>query len=380
MTTHEQSSSPARTLRAADPAEVLAEARVSLQTIPRDCLILIGHADRRSSPLITCVALEHVLGDRDAVDLEHLMMVMSGHGCTGAFALVLAGSGYDETRTGDEETVRAAARVLLAAAHLLPATFDVPEVRVASAGQSRPVLMHITDDGDHDLLVGPPESLAPIETTLVAAQAVASGTTIPSEDDTGHEALLSARADVLARCRQFPALPMEHTWDRALTALHALRRGSHAPGSAAYVTDCEHVAAFLDTLTDPASVRVFLTQCTQDARLREKISRDGVQTLVSESRLRPQRRVCAGGPWYEALDAMAGILTPQRGKKFSDSRDEARDNLDLLIAILAWWNYRFATSGQRADAVLERSADDPLALLLAEITRIPVAPAWCPTP
>src|SRR5690625_7930077 len=82
-----------RHLRAHDPAELIAEARLCLGLIPRDSLVLFGHDGRRTSPLVTRSVRRQLLAPEERGHLENHLELMRRRGCRGAFALILIGDG-----------------------------------------------------------------------------------------------------------------------------------------------------------------------------------------------------------------------------------------------------------------------------------------------
>jgi hypothetical protein len=152
--------------------------------VPRDCLVMIGHSARRSSPLATRVALRDVGDGPGGVDLPRHLELLERAGCDGAFAIVLAGDGFEtveQSRTDDAR--RVALEVVRAAALRGPGGFDVPEAWVVSDGWADSLALTPEDDGTFALrLHQQQEPLTAPRDTLVGVQEIHAGRMVPEED------------------------------------------------------------------------------------------------------------------------------------------------------------------------------------------------------
>lgn len=384
-----------RTLRADQPAELLAEARLLLGAVPRDCLILVGHVRRRSAPFLARIGLERPLlaGPEDG-RLAHLLEQMARQGCTGAFGLVVLGDGY-ERGPRDQEVAAAISwcAALLIEAARRPDPFDVPEMWVLAEERAFDVLVRPvagtpegtdapdgagapSSDEAFDLAISPPQVLPPVDSTLVAAQAVAAGEALPVERPEVEAALERARPRIDALRRRLPAPPLEIAWERAVAALSRLGREPADPSGADHVTDCEHVAALLDLCDAPEGADTLLSLAVPSRPGSPTAGGACIDQLLTDPSLRPHRRICAGGHWYETLMALRRLCRPEGAGPGVEPPDQAWVSLTLALALLAWWNQRHATAAELAEEVLARRPGHGLALCLLQMTGIPVRPAW----
>ncbi|MFC0002282.1 hypothetical protein ACFFLC_16175, partial [Brachybacterium conglomeratum] len=94
MTTHITPADPGRHLgAAADPAELLAEARLSLYEAPSDCLLLSGTAAPGRQPLITRSSLHDLLAPCGGENLRRHVRLVAERGAEGMHALIVIGDG-----------------------------------------------------------------------------------------------------------------------------------------------------------------------------------------------------------------------------------------------------------------------------------------------
>lgn len=382
-TSQRTAQTPARTLRADSPAELLAEARMAMGAVARDCLILIGHAGRRSSPVVTRIPLED-RGGPQAELVDGLLEQMARQGCTGAFGLVVLGDGYERgPREADvAEAIGWCALVLATASERTPHPFDIPELWVLAHERAIDVLLRPVPDpggGDEpsfDLAIGPPEVLPPLDSTLVAAQAVAEGRTLPAARPEVDVALEDARPRIAALRGRLPAPPLELAWERSLAALARLAGGAHRPGSDEHMTDCEHVAAFLDLCDAVDAIDTLLTLAFPSHRGLELSPGAGIDVMLTDPTARPHQRICAGGHWYEGLGTLRRLARDPHGSGGPGHADQAWVSLSCVLAVLAWWNQRYATAAELAQEVLADLPDHGLALCLDQMTMAPIRPAW----
>lgn len=383
---------PHRTLRAHDPAELLAQVRALLREIPRDCLALIGHRHRSSVVMCAHLPLTDAIAMGAPPMMGELLDELGRHGCTGAFALVVLGDGYGAVGQDAEGLVGAcslATAVLDAAegrellqARGAGAVFDIPEVWVIAEGHARP----LRTDG-----IGHARPLRDVRDTLVEAQAVLAGEPRVRER-TGDDPVVGAmRSALLGRADKWAPEVEPDTvgalWRAALSALNGLEgvpcrrdaggRAPEPPAVPATVTHCEQVAQFLLALWRRPVRDAFLAtlaQRGQELRLRRP---EDVVDFMARSGHRPHESIRAGGEWYEAI---ARILAASRPTSRLEVGPLARGwaNLAAVLALCAWWNQRLATAGRLADEVLDQDPDHELARLIQRMADAPLRPCRSP--
>ncbi|MBK0329863.1 hypothetical protein I8D64_00385 [Brachybacterium sp. MASK1Z-5] len=395
---------PPRTLRADDPSELLAEARVTLGCVPRDCLVMIGHSGRRLSPLATRIALRDVGDGPGGVDVPRHLALLDRAGCDGAFVLVLAGDGWEsveESRTDDAR--RIALEVVRAAALRGPDGFDVPEAWVVSGGCAESFALTPEDDGAFALRVLEwPGPLTHPRDTLVGVQEIHAGRRVP-EDDPAAEREMRMIGDALRDVASGEGVPGSRpgafeTSARWHALLGALRRAripgavagevpgtGEAPGSGGddlSMSHCERLAGMRDLLAAPDAALSLLHVLSG---LEEEGEDGGIEGLVrfvarlaADPSLRPASRICAGGEWFEALLAMRMACEGTGSAPMVGASAGAWTALGTALAVLSWWNHRFATADDLAQEIEMRGEDEVLALFLLQIARARVRPAWRP--
>jgi hypothetical protein len=394
---------PPRTLRADDPSELLAEAHVCLGDVPRDCLVLIGHTRRRSSPLATRIALRDLSSSGGGVDLLGHLETMRRAGCDGAFALAIAGDGLRPVEPERADQVRMTALEVVRAAVLSgPGVFDVPEAWALAGGRAERFVLE--PDGDGQLLLGiqeHPEALRPPRDTLVGVEEVRAGRRMP-HDDPGADAALRRLGDHLRTvtavaahgpsvspdsprpaadlCEQVGALSRRLHRVRSLLVRSEPSETAAPDEGGQLMTECEQLAALRRSLAAPGSRTVLLETVTG---LRAPTPDGSFDALVARLRtdpsLRPGRDICAGGEAYRTLEEMRLLLEGTGESPLDGESARAWAAISTALAVLAWWNHRFATAGDLAEEILMRCERDPLAPFLLQLADAPVRPAWQPT-
>ncbi|WP_422117377.1 hypothetical protein [Brachybacterium sp. UNK5269] len=380
MTTNTSPADPRRRLLDADdPAELLAEARLCLRESPTDALIMVGAGAPGLAPVLTCSSLQELLAPTGERHLHRHLELLRRRGGPQAHALIVVGDGYQDV---PEPVVRAVLRqagelLRCAARDLGPAPFALHSLR-AAAGASCWELLAVRDgDGVEPSRAGP---LRPFQDTRAAAAAVLTGNPLPHPEpedpvlaEIGHRLRLPPRD--LATSADIGEL-----FTAARTALGRLRAGSGPAPDAAGMTQCEQIAEFLSAVAVDRLHWELLAQCVEHGA-EQRIERETLlQVLVSDPRWRPHPDVCAGGPWYQALERLRVVAgagdapaAPARGTARSAWRA-----LTALLVMLAWWNHRFATAGGLVDELREREPESTLAPLLSRMTDAPIFPAWWP--
>jgi hypothetical protein len=425
MTSTQQTASPIL-LHADEPAELLAQARLFLGTVPRDCVVLIGHDTDHGAPLATMVSLSDVRADlrdrgevgtdpdgsaHDATDMARRsllgaqVLALRTHGCAGAFAIVVLEDGY--LPCADEKNVDlaqwAAAQVLLAA-HDVRGDFALAEVCVVLEGEATRVRMLGTDREGMDLAVRAEGEIPAVEDTLVAAQAVAAGWVVPDEDLEGRARVRRAGAMMRAALVAAAGEGVPAGWavpeggadgprvpelDRAASALWRLRRGGSDALEERSVSECEHLLPAVSRLATISGWNTVLRQVVCGGSVPvdglDPCPDDVLVALLEDPARRPDVDVRAGGSLYEALIDLRELLdgaveaepSPSSGTEESDLM-RAWVHASVVLGLLAWWNHRFATAGHIADEIGRRPGREDLARLLTHLTEGPLRPAWRP--
>lgn len=358
-------------------------ARLHLQLVPRDSLVLIGHRRRRTTAVTLRTDLEMVLEDGHGRRLEEVFDMLRAEGATGAFALVVLSDGYtapdpdDSSSPEEREELGAfvAARLLMTALSMLPQEFDVPEVWVLAAGRARPFRMEPAPEGEagFDLASGPAQDLAPISSTLMAADAVLAGGRVPDGPDPARSARRGHRRAVRAAEVVRPAPPLPIAWERACAAIDALGVGTVSDES--QMTACEHLAGFVEAMAGPDSAETLLgllagppTGSLEDLLLR----------VLRHPRCSPEVSIRPGGRLFVALESVVEMSAPDPADAALTGWWEGWANTASVLSLVEWWNHRYAQGGDLADSVLARDPGHPLARCAAQLTTIPVPPRWRP--
>lgn len=371
-----------RLLHAHDPAELIAEARIALGQIPRDCLLLFGHDGEHSSPLVTRSDRSHLLAAGGREHLENHLDLMRRRGCRGAFAVIVLGDGYgDVSEQLLAETISRGGTMLLSTAHhLLPEPFEIDRLWVAGGGASRELLLGEETQQAYELWISPPSPLRPFDSTRSAAHAVLTGQPTPQELS-AHSALPALAGDLRLRRLEPDGTDPQTVFAAAREAVARLDAGTGTTNPETYVTDCEHLSRLLSALAVDSLHWELLALCV-DRGQAQVIDRDRLlQELTSDPAWIPDPDVRAGGSWYLTLEkcraaASAIAIGPEAPQRLL--AEEAWRGLTVLLALLSWWNHRFATAGGLVDELWAREPDSTLAPLLARLTDEPIAPAWWP--
>lgn len=383
MTTDISSADPdPRLLRAHDPAELIAEARICLGLIPRDSLVLFGHDGRRTSPLVTRSDRRHLLAPEGREHLENHLELMRRRGCRGAFALLLIGDGYESVpeELMIETAGRAGAMLLTTARFGLVEPFVIERLWVVGAGTGRElVLGQGSTQEEIRLWVSPPRPLREFSETHAATHAVLTGHQTPRDLPLGG-VLAAAGADLRLRGVDPDRTDARDLFDAARAAVSRLGAGA-AHDHDRYVTDCEHLALLLSAVAVDSLHWELLAQCIDRGQDRP-VDRDRLlQELTKDGRWRPHADVCAGGSWYSTLETLR-VVARVRAEATSGEQEVLAEaawrGLTVLQALLSWWNHRFATAGDLVDELWTRDPGSTLAPLLSRLTDEPIAPAWWP--
>lgn len=387
MTTHRAHGAPPRhqrTLRIHDPAEILALIRLELGAPPRDSIALVGFRDRRATVLSLRFDLLPLLRGDAAASLEEVLEVLARAGATGAAGVVVVGDGYEPVGEGraESEGVPGALRVLAAA---LGSAIELPELWVVASGGARPVRIDaprpVGPDDELTVLLGDPVPLAAEDSTLVAAQSAFAGVRRPrgSEDALvlSVRALLAAGVGASAPCR-LPRPRIEETWRRAAAALREVERGRGDGDPACEMSACELVRELVLDLASTARRDALLGHLiTRGQGTAAAAGEDAIELLMDPSR-RPHESICAGGSRYEVLRLVEAATRPAAGAGPGDGDPRLVSgwaNTAAMLAVLAWWNHRFATSAELVDAILRVRPDHSMARLVALLNE-QVMPPW----
>lgn len=384
MTTNISPADPARHLRSAeDPAELLAEARLSLHELPSDCLLLAGTGGRGTPPMLTRSSLRDLLAGNGAAHLASHLALMALRGSGGVHALVVIGDGYQGVL---DEVIH---EVLPRAAHLLRSAGTGPDatgarllsVRGAADGRRwelTPVDPSAPRGAQRALPAG---TLREFAETRAAASAVLRGRAIPRPAQADPRlAAIGRRLALPPVDLASPADPMA-LLESAETALAALRDGAEDAFAAEDMTKCEQLAALLSALAVDRLHWELLARLVEHGRERTIEREELLQELCRDPSWRPSQDVCAGGRWYRLLEEVREVATGALDAAVGSGRGTARPAwraLTTLLVLLSWWNHRFATAGRLVDELREREPESTLAPLLSRMTDTPIFPAWWP--
>lgn len=414
-----------RTLRAREPAELLAQVHLQMRAAPRDSIALIGHVGRRRTVVTARIDLAQATGHGGPGAVTDLLSALVGAGADGAFGIVVVGDGRErvchashcpahpddghgscedpqdlmaEPCEAELDGVLAAMRLLALAGTAAPG-FDLGELWVLAGSRATAVRAHAMSPGAHlhdgggapcpstgadaiDISVAPPVPLDGADSTLVAAEAVLAGEDAPGADGPGPGPLRAVL--ILDPPTPSPALPrprIEETWRAALEALSSYRARRDEPSSAVCMTVCERLCVLSADLRDPLR-RDRLTAIFLGRGKGDRTPCSGPPShLLRDPRSVPHASITPGGQWYEGLALAEAVLRPPGAPHPRTERYVAQDawcDLAALLALLAWWNHRFATAGSLADDVCRHDPEHSLARWVALMAGAGLPPAWTP--
>lgn len=378
-----------RTLRIHEPAELLAHVGLLMGAVPRDSVALLGIGDASTTGLALRSDLDIVLGDSGVEMLDHMLGILGQHGAREAAAIVVLGDGYDD-RDQEEmlaDGAPAAATMIRAAGG--QGDIEIGEVWIVGGGTAwRLRLAEPPYPGapwwETELELRGPEILADEESTLVAAQAVAAGESLPrSGADPVITRLAPVLADLSATARRvvLPRPPLREVWADALAALAAPGVVADEGDRAAIVTACERIIDLVGDIASVACRDQMMALMVGRGHRPGELTPDEAISIMTGSQRRPHSSVCAGGEWYETLRRIEESIRPEEvgGVCSLPARMvNGWASVSCLLALMAWWNHRFATAGALVDRVLALRPEHSLARLADVMASRPVAPGWMP--
>ena len=411
MTTNFTPADPGRRLRAADdPAEMIAEARLSLHETPVDCLLLAGTGGRGRPPVLTRSSLRELLGPRGPGNLRRHLTLLRERGGEAVHALIVVADGHQSVLPSlvHDVLTRAGAQLHDAVADLapegpalltlrgaadgrrwavVPCDYDSPPA--AGPGGPRPSeddgaevsVAALRPDGP-DLRVLPIGPLREFSATRAAAAAVLDGRAIPRPAPS--DPLLGE----IGRTLRLPPPDLASAADpgrllaEAGAALATLRGDAAGAAEGARMTECERIAQLLAALAVDRLHWELLAQLVEHDGAPAIDRETLLQELVRDPTRRPHEDVCAGGRLYVLLEEMRCVAAAALEGAEPRTRGTARPAwraLTALLVLLGWWNHRFASAGSLVDELREREPDSTLAPLLTRMTDTPVFPAWWPS-
>lgn len=374
-----------RVIRADDPAELLAVARLSFGAVPRDCLLMVGHAGHGTRPVLTCSPVREMSEPGGREHLENHLTLMRERGCTGALALLIAGDGTEpvDAHEIDDWAGVLAPMVLDVAARMLPDPFPVHPMWVLGDGSVRQVLL-VAGEGDApgEVWVSPAEELLPFDRTRAAMEAVLEGRNL-RRGRAERKALRALGAQLALHPASGEPAEAADLFARARESVSRLAAAGQAggTGSGRFVTDCEQLCAMLSALAVDAVHWELLAVCVDRGSRRSVDREELLQELTSDPSRRPHADVCAGGDWYHSLELLRDAATGAMDGPDPASAAVARDawrGITAVLTLLSWWNHRFAAAGDLVDDLLRRDPASTLAPLLATMIDTPIPPAWWP--
>lgn len=386
--------SPDRTLRAGDPAELLAMVELQLGAPLVDSVALIGHRDRLTAGVTVRIDLPGAGGEApDPGPLSALLCRLAMTGADGAFGLVVVGSAIapdphsrGEDAQGDASGGIETARLLLLLAEEIELVqggvgLEIEELWVLSGGEA--IRVH-RDALAGDVRADPPILLAPPDSTLVAAQSVALGVPRLLAQPEVVPTLRATLPRVLSAHR--PASLPPKLLEERLEHLVALLAQSAVPPlegreDAWSMTVCERLCDLIGMAADPVIRDELICAVLSRGQRRAIRPQTMFDVLVFSPQRRPHRDICAGGSWYRALETCERTLREDPGAPRharTEDQEQAWIAVACALALISWWNWRVATAGSLIDEVVRRHPLDPLAGLLHSMMGTPVLPAWDP--
>jgi len=367
-----------------DPAELLAEARLSLHDQPSNCLLLVGGGGAEDSSMITRSSLRHLLAAHGEENLARHLGMMTQRGSRQVAAVVVIGDGYQDVLEPvvREVLMRTAALLRAAARTVRPDTLELVMVHGAAAGRRWEAHEACGQGGAPGTGLVDRGPLLAFSDTRAAASAVLVGRQIrqPPPDDQ----LLGE----IGRALTLPAADLALAADpgelfaAALTALEQLRSRPAGLRGPSGMTKCEQIAALLSAVAVDRLHWELLARCVERGG-RGQIERETLlQILVQDRSWSPHEDVCAGGRWYSGIEQLRRIAGEALAAAAPAHRGTARSAwraLTALLVILAWWNHRFATAGHFVDELCAQEPESTLAPLLQRMTDTPIFPAWWPS-
>lgn len=373
-----------RVLHTHDPSEFLAETQICLRRIPMNCLIVMGCGDDEQPPVVTTSDLADLVTPAGNDRLEEHLELLLRRGSRLASAMIVVGDGHEKLPVHELEelTVRLSARVLATAARLLPEPFPLESLWVVGSALCRQVLRGEPVGDEERILVSPPQPLRPFQETRAAADEVLIGRPVPQPPREEPQLELVGRHLRLTRTDLDSDADPGELFARAREALRRLRATAGGSSDPRFVTDCELVSALVSAVAVDRLHWELLAQCVDRGNAAPIDREQLLQILVRDGSWIPDADVCAGGEWYEAVAHVRDVAAAACADPDLPERGIAREawrGLTAMLALLAWWNHRFATAGGLVDELWEREPASTLAPLLARMTDTPIFPAWWPS-
>lgn len=374
---------PSRTLCTHDPAEILVQASLFLGEPPRDSLLLIGVRPDAMTALSTRSDLPGAPGEPWDRMIERSLDALAGSGADHAVGALILGDGRDEVAAAriEELGIPCASRVLEMAGSGRRPALRIPELWVIAQGAARRLRC-----GGSGVRVEDPVPLTPEDATLAAVEAVAAGEVLPRR---GPDPIVGALRAGLAsgaateRTVQVPRPAIEAVWRAVVEAVAALETGPASAPPAALVTACERVHELVGDLASVHRRDELLALLVGRGQGLGRISSEHAIDLMTQSPRHPHASITAGGEWYEVLRRVEAATRPRTDPEgFAPPARMVSGwaSTACVLALLAWWNHRYATAGALTDAVLRHRPDHSLARLAHVMATHPVRPVWSPGP
>lgn len=375
-----RSDPPRVVLKGSRPSELMAYACHCYGAVPRDGVVLIGVTDE---PLVAGAARipdDPRMEDEDRTRLiDEVALAMAGQGCVELIVLAVGSDPY-----ADPDECDADGPLLSDAGRLLRwcvLTGEVAEARALGTrhwmicdGLAFPVLL---DPEEEALDLGEPTALAAPDDSLVAADLVLEGEPLSRLDHPPVRLDPEQLDRVLGRFEAWqgpgPALPDPDAVWAGLASGGRLADRLADPGSR--VTACELVADLAVALADVRGRDRLLDLLVEHVAGRE-IERDtACVAMLEDPTIRPNRNVMPGGDWFDLLDDVHGALSEEELWRRVDRVPTASAALDCVMALLLWWDCRYAACVDRLERVRLADPQYSLAGLISVLVE-ECRPAW----
>lgn len=398
------SSLPTRhVLRPDDPSELLAEAQLLLRAEVTGRLVLIGHRDRRAVDVVSSTPLVHLLGVPDPV--QHLacsLDLLRSQGVSGAFAIIVFDDADipetpEDPNAAEEGLLPGAAlavQLLAASWECGPMGFDIPEVWLIADGCAQGIVLFREESGplhadsEMSVAISPLRPLVPPEETSVMAQAVIEGRPLPLTRRTRAQRLEPLQEYLRPSLRSERRTPgtsgsggedWERSWGAVQDLLGLIRSGSPCPVGE---EEARVIAATLRRLAHVEDFEALLDRLLRWGNRTRVPGELLLPEITRDARLQPHEDLLAGGAAHDALGDLLMLAESlelvERTPEGAEEISAAIVNLRLLLSVMDWWQYRFASGGDHADEALQRAPHRTFAQCLVQMTAAPLLPAWQP--
>lgn len=404
-----------------DPSELLAEATLLSGQEQSHRVILLGlDHGRRVGPVLS-MALTDLAGCDPLVHLDMQFDILRSYGASGASVLVVCELSEEPEHPTDsvmsevenlerdawspgipDYGVTLAAMILHAASNVADGRFVVEDVCVIDGGRTRCVRLGEQCASDPDssikLLISPPTSIVSLRETATGSKAVVAGVPLPLPEAVKKRRVLDFFASTPV-CFPLPTRPEQRAhdlhdidhhrlldrWSAVVHDLAVMRHGQILSGECVPHEPLmwPRIYSFLEDFAEVPVFEAVLALHFRHGNVALDPIEESIPKIVEHPWARPHSDTCGGGAWYEAVLDL--ICIADLGERdllpFFEYAlwQKIGVNARILLALMQWWNHRFASAAEYATQALVREPQRVFAQCALELATRPVFPAWDPT-